>query len=176
MKTIKWDGKITPEEINKGLAEAPSPEPPSVPGWYWFRDRNSRKWNAVEIVRIPAGITEGELYNATQERFIESMYGTWQGPIEEPNGHKHHMALHYLIPEPETRIMKEIGVQHLKDHGYDGVYYPGPADPCSCFLDDLEPCPDCFCECVPGHKAKVYFEGEMIDGIGPKPEPEAGES
>jgi len=63
--------------------------------------------------------------------------------------------------KPKTLSMREHMAIWLKDQGYDGVY----CDECVCFLDNLAPCSDCMCECMPGYKVKVEFGGELVDGI-----------
>ncbi len=53
---------------------------------------------------------------------------------------------------------KDILIEWLKEHGYDGLY---DDDDCGCTLDNLMPCESCPDMCLPGHLTHR-------DCIGPK--------
>ncbi len=44
--------------------------------------------------------------------------------------------------------VKEIIEAYLKEHGYDGLYYPGE---CACKIGDLASCDNLNLECQPGY-------------------------
>lgn len=46
----------------------------------------------------------------------------------------------------------EIVEKYLRENGYDGLYRDDEDDGCGCPVDDLWPCGECFCNCLPGVK------------------------
>ena len=54
---------------------------------------------------------------------------------------------------------KDIVVEYLKTHGYDGLGLPGE---CACLLEDLWPCTDVtWNDCEPGYK--MAASAEMLE-------------
>lgn len=58
--------------------------------------------------------------------------------------------------------VKEIVAEWLKEHGYDGLYYP---DTCGCLLDDLMPCGESCDHCEPGYKLPGDQDNDFCVGL-----------
>jgi hypothetical protein len=72
-----------------------------------------------------------------------------------------------MVEDPIT--VRDIVIEYLQKNNYEGIY--NEEIECGCFIDDLVPCGGSCCECSPGVKMKMTYEGELIDGIGPLPDP-----
>lgn len=77
-----------------------------------------------------------------------------------------------LFPTVEKKpgvICEDIIEEHLKQHGYDGLF--NDVHGCACDLDDLCPCCDSFAGCQPGYKTRCdcgehdYHMVESFPGI-----------
>lgn len=53
-----------------------------------------------------------------------------------------------VAPVVAIPCVKEILVEWLRSHGFDGLFFEGE---CACTVDDLAPCDSCFGDCVPGY-------------------------
>ena len=51
--------------------------------------------------------------------------------------------------------VSDIVKEYLDNNGYDGLYSPDGG--CACLKEDLQPCGENFCDCVPGIK-KTFSE------------------
>ena len=56
-------------------------EPPTAPGWYWWRKRAGKVPSVVEIEESEA--FPGKLVRRDRDEFLPS-YGKWAGPLQEP--------------------------------------------------------------------------------------------
>ena len=60
--------------------------------------------------------------------------------------------------------VKDIVVEYLQTHGYDGLF---SEDECACLKDDLMPCDDPnMWECCPGYKVPCVHAGDHDFDIG----------